>query len=158
VRALKRAAKGHVSADDRENAAYGAQKEGVSPDNTFVGPNGERPGLSHPGERSSRREPRAGNLKRQNSREPLRDGGDADDDAADADLVSRPLDDDATMEEVRRYRESFAALLVAGGRLRGLEGYARYMLERRKMKEEMAGEEMDHEGKPHDGKGEDNTL
>ncbi|EIN05813.1 voltage-gated potassium channel [Punctularia strigosozonata HHB-11173 SS5] len=42
------------------------------------------------------------------------------------------LRDETAMEEVRRYRECFAALLVAGSRLRGLEGEEKYAFERRR--------------------------
>jgi potassium channel subfamily K, other eukaryote len=46
-------------------------------------------------------------------------------------FVAGPLDDDATTQAIHRYREKFAALLVAGSRLRGLEGHDRYVFERR---------------------------
>ncbi|EIN11143.1 voltage-gated potassium channel [Punctularia strigosozonata HHB-11173 SS5] len=160
VRALKRAAQGKASSSVEENAAYGAQKAGAHPAKTMRGTDGDSG--SH--ERGSPQ----GKLTRADSNTPLHEeraeeaveeAAESDAEDMDPDLVARPLDDDATMEEVRRYRESFAALLVAGSRLRGLEGHAKYMLERRKVKEEMLNEDMDHAGKPHKAEGdEDNTL
>jgi potassium channel subfamily K len=43
-------------------------------------------------------------------------------DDGDEDWVSEPLDEEATLREVRAYRDNFAALLVAGTRLKQLEG------------------------------------
>lgn len=51
----------------------------------------------------------------------------------DPDWISHPLDDDGTMEEIRRYRESFAAFLAISSRLRKLEGIEMYKAERRLM-------------------------
>jgi potassium channel subfamily K len=53
----------------------------------------------------------------------------------DEDWVSEPLGEEATLAEVQAYRESFAALLVAGTRLQQLEGQEMYMLERRRPRE-----------------------
>jgi potassium channel subfamily K len=66
----------------------------------------------------------------------LGQGNDSDDEE-DADWVSEPLTDEDTLEEVRRYRESFANLLVAGTRLQKLEGQEMYMLERRRPQKEI---------------------
>lgn len=52
----------------------------------------------------------------------------------DPDWISHPLDDDGTMEEIRRYRESFAAFLATGSRLRRLEGAEKFKAERRLMR------------------------
>ena len=49
------------------------------------------------------------------------------------DWISHPLDDAGTMEEIRRYREAFAAFLATGSRLRRLEGAEKYKAERRLM-------------------------
>ncbi|KAF8321589.1 voltage-gated potassium channel [Clavulina sp. PMI_390] len=58
-----------------------------------------------------------------------------DDDAGDdPDWISHPLDDAGTMQEIRRYREAFAAFLAAGSRLRRLEGAEKYKAERRLMR------------------------
>jgi potassium channel subfamily K len=49
------------------------------------------------------------------------------------DWINHPLDDDGTVEEIRRYREAFAAFLATGSRLRKLEGAEKYKAERRLM-------------------------
>lgn len=49
----------------------------------------------------------------------------------DADQVSLPLTEEQTLDEVNRYRESFAAFLAAASRLRKLEGAERFLMERR---------------------------
>lgn len=54
----------------------------------------------------------------------------------DRDWMSHPLDDDGTVDEIRRYREAFAAFLATGSRLRKLEGAEKYKAERRLGKDE----------------------
>lgn len=48
------------------------------------------------------------------------------------DELTRPMTDEETMEEVRKYRESFAAVLAVGSRLRKVEGLERLLIERRR--------------------------
>lgn len=48
------------------------------------------------------------------------------------DELTRPMADEETMEEVRKYRESFAAVLAVGSRLRKVEGLERLLIERRR--------------------------
>jgi len=52
-------------------------------------------------------------------------------DEDDSDWISHPLDGQGTVEEIRRYREAFAAFLAMGSRLRKLEGAEKYKAERR---------------------------
>ncbi|KAG8863540.1 hypothetical protein FRB96_008280 [Tulasnella sp. 330] len=47
------------------------------------------------------------------------------------DSINKPMSEKEILEEVDMYRESFASMLAAGSRMRGLEGRERYLLERR---------------------------
>ncbi|KAG8985727.1 hypothetical protein FRB94_005465 [Tulasnella sp. JGI-2019a] len=62
------------------------------------------------------------------------------------DSVSRPMSDEEILDEVNMYRESFASMLAAGSRMRGLEGRERYLLERREEgKDQHEGREKDRD-------------
>lgn len=67
------------------------------------------------------------------------EGGQEEDALGDPDDVSRPLPEEDTMDEVNKFRESFAALLAAGSRMRRLEGHEKLLMERRTEKKQ--GEE-----------------
>lgn len=54
-----------------------------------------------------------------------------DDQFGDVNQASEVLGDDETLDEVNRFRESFAAFLAAASRMEGLEGRERYLMERR---------------------------
>lgn len=47
-------------------------------------------------------------------------------------VVSKPLSEEETLDEVNMFREAWASFLVAGSRLRGLDGQARCLMERRR--------------------------